>query len=123
MKTHLILFALAITLSACKPKSAQQQKTIPKPAGTQAAAMVAPGRSLNNIDENTALKMIDDFANRRALDKKPDPGNVWFSRDMIHNIVTLLHQEIAEQIKTDPNGTDVIDGVRICYPCFNKTKR
>jgi hypothetical protein len=113
MKTLLAFFAVALAVSACKPKGSQQESSSSRPASTQAAT--AAGRSLNNIDEHSALRMIEDYVSRGPKDTRPKPKSIWFSKDMIHNIVFLLHEEIKARLAQDPHATDLPDGFRIYF--------
>ncbi|HVS94360.1 MAG TPA: hypothetical protein VHE59_20120 [Mucilaginibacter sp.] len=78
--------------------------------------------ALNGVDEKTALLMIKHFNAIKANDKHPKSASIWFNKDILHGIVTLLKAERAYAISHPRRGaTDkrigVTDGFRIYFAC------
>jgi hypothetical protein len=71
------------------------------------------GKTLNGIDEVTAGKMMQHFEDLKGNDKAPLTETFWISKEMIHDIVTLLHSEIKQQ--KAQGRKDTTDGVRIYF--------
>ncbi|MGZ3814952.1 MAG: hypothetical protein ACXVB0_23315 [Mucilaginibacter sp.] len=71
------------------------------------------GRTLNDIDEVTAGKMMQHFEDLKGSDNAPVTETFWISKEMIHDIVTLLHSEIQQQKAR--GRKDTTDGVRIYF--------
>ena len=78
--------------------------------------------TLNGIDSATAKVMIMHFQNNKNRDTIPLTTSIWLSKEVIHDIVSLLHAEIATQIPLQGTGADITDktigitdGVRIYF--------
>jgi hypothetical protein len=78
--------------------------------------------SLNGIDSATSIAMITHFQNNKNRDTVPVTTSVWFSREMIHDIVILLVAERKTQTARRGTGADSLDttmdltdGIRIYF--------
>jgi len=118
----LTLFSAAL-FQGCEQKSPDSRKAAtPKKTPTfvckkPTAISCKNCRTLNGVDQETAIKMMTAFCNFKDNDTKPLPTSVWFSKEIIHSIDSLLHAEIAVQLQAIPNRKDTTDGIRIYFAC------
>ena len=76
-------------------------------------------KTLNNVDAVTAGVMIEHFKDLEKDDKRPLPESVWLSKEVIHEMVTLLCAERDAQIKQlkSDKVKGITDGIRIYFGC------
>jgi hypothetical protein len=77
-------------------------------------------KTLNDVDGVTAGEMIQHFDDLRGNDNAPVSESFWISKEMIHDIVTLLDKEVAvEKARRDSHSKDTLigipDGIRIYF--------
>ena len=72
-------------------------------------------KSLNGIDGVTAGMMIQHIKEIKQYDTAPEPETVWFSKEEIHDIISLLEREKRKQ--KAQGKTDTTDGFRIYFAC------
>ncbi|HWZ13592.1 MAG TPA: hypothetical protein VNW95_00035 [Mucilaginibacter sp.] len=110
MKKLALIIVVGLVINACKqPKSNQKVSNV----------LLEPtsGVTLNGIDSAAARAMIDTFKKYKGSETAPLPTSVWFSKETIHSIDSLLHAEIVTQKKSDSTRKDTTDGIRLYFAC------
>jgi hypothetical protein len=105
MKKLLIGIFTLLTIAACKQNKTNNANTALNPL----ASVSSSPTTLNGYPQDRAITMISNFASNMDYDKNTTKAvSVWFSKEQINAIDTLLENEVKTK------GTD---GIRFYFAC------
>ncbi|WP_183575851.1 hypothetical protein HDF18_18260 [Mucilaginibacter sp. X5P1] len=115
MKKLILLIAIISFMISCKSKTnSSNTDTSTNTTKSNVSGKTPTGsvyKTLNGVDQKTALDMITHFDTSFYNKQKLPQLNFWFGLEVLRDIVTLIRNDSVSQIKANHH----VDGIRIYY--------